>query len=67
MKNIGQILIYEPKVGATVDDVMQIFRILMFQTYPASLRTEENLTELYNKLPESAQRHFRIINKTDEL
>jgi len=66
-KEVGQILIYDPKKGASVDDIMQIFRILMFSTYPPELQTDENLTALYNKMPESARRHFRIVNKTDEL
>lgn len=59
-KRVEQELIFTPKPGATPDEVMQVLRLVMFQNYPEELRTRENLTTLFNKLPEQAQRHFEV-------
>jgi hypothetical protein len=59
-KRPDQILIFSPQKGATADEVMEILKLSMFQTYPAELKTNENLTTLYNQLSEGAQRHFTI-------
>lgn len=62
-KKINQVLIFSPQPNATADEIMEILKLFVFQTYPAELRTEENLTVLYNKLPKEAQRHFQLKDK----
>jgi hypothetical protein len=57
-----QLLIFAPQPNATSDEVMQILKLVLFQLYPEELRTQEQLTKLYNELPESAKRHFQIRN-----
>ena len=56
----NRIIIFEPKPGATPDEVMQVLRMFVFQTYPPELRTRENMLALFDKLPETAKRHFQI-------
>lgn len=56
----NKMIIFSPKPGATADEVMQILKLLMLQTYPPALRTQDNLFALYSKLPDSAKRHFKI-------
>ncbi len=63
MKNPNQVLIFSPQPNATADEVMEVLKLVMFQTYPAELRTEENLTTLFNKLPANVQRHFQVKDK----
>ena len=62
-KTPDQVLVFSPQPNATPDEVMQVMKLLMFQTYLAELKTEDNLTALYNKLPDNVQRHFQVKNK----
>lgn len=59
-KKVNQILIYSPKPDVTAQELSEILRLTMFNTYPPELRTSENLTAIFNQLPENAQRHFQI-------
>ena len=59
-KRIDQALIFSPKPNATPDEIMEILRLFVFQSYPPELRTQKNLTTLYNQLPENARRHFQV-------
>ena len=59
-KRVDQVLIFSPQPNATIDDVMQILKLFAFQTYPPELRTRENLTKLYNELPDGTKRHFQV-------
>ncbi len=56
----NRILIFEPKPGASADEVMQVLRMFVFQTYPPEIRTRENMLALFDSLPESAKRHFQV-------
>lgn len=62
-KKVNQVIIFSPQPEATTDELMQVLKIFAFQTYPPELRTEENLTTLFNTLPEGAQRHFQLKDK----
>ena len=62
-KKIGQELVYSPQPNATNDEIMEVMRLAFFTTYPPALRTEKILTDLFNKLPEGAQRHFKLKDK----
>lgn len=55
-----RILIYEPQPNATPDEAMQVLSMFVFQTYPPELRTRENMMALFDQLPPSAKRHFKI-------
>lgn len=59
-KTINQQLIYNPKSDITVQEIAEILRLLAFHTYPPELKTQENLTALFNQLPTEAQRHFEL-------
>ena len=63
MKKVDKVLIFDPKPGATPDEVMEILKLFTFQTYPQELKTKENMMALFNQLPESAKRHFNVIDK----
>jgi hypothetical protein len=65
-KRPNQVLVFSPQPNATADEVMEVLKLVMFQSYPAELRTEENLTALYNKLPTNVQRHFQVKDKNDK-
>ena len=54
-----KVLIFAPQPNSTADEVMQVLKLVMFQSYPIEHRTIEQLEALYNKLPGEAQRHFR--------
>lgn len=58
-----RILIFEPKPGATPDEVMEVLKLFTFQTYPKELKTRENMMALFDKLSENAKRHFNVINR----
>ena len=63
-----RILIFDPKPGATPDEVMEVLKLLSFQTYPAELKTRENMLTLFDTLPTGAKRHFQIKHREpDEL
>lgn len=55
-----RILIFEPKPKATADEVMEVLRLFVFQTYPPELRTRENMLGLFDKLSPGAKRHFQV-------
>ena len=63
MKKVDKVLIFDPKPGATPDEVMEILKLFTFQTYPQELKTKENMMALFNQLPESAKRHFNVIDR----
>jgi hypothetical protein len=63
MKTVDKILIFDPKPGATPDEVMEILKLFTFQTYPQELKTKENMMALFNQLSESAKRHFNVIDR----
>ncbi len=60
---IDRVLVFEPKSGATADEVMEVLKLFTFQTYPAELKTRENLRTLFDQLPENAKRHFNVIER----
>lgn len=62
MKRTEQVLIFEPQPNATADEVMEILKLSMFQTYPPELRTKENMMAIFNGLSAGAKRHFKIKN-----
>ena len=63
-----RILIFEPKPGATADEVMDVLKLFVFQTYPPELRTRDNMLGLFDKLPVGARRHFHVKHREpDEL
>ena len=64
MNTNDRILIFDPKSKATTDEVMQVLRMFVFQTYPPELRTKENMLALFDQLPSKAKRHFRVENPT---
>jgi hypothetical protein len=59
-KRVDQVLIYSPQDDNTPQELAEILRLVVFHTYPPELKTQENLTALFNKLPPNAQRHFQI-------
>ena len=60
---VNSVLIFDPKPGATADEAMEVLKLFTFQTYPTELKTRENLMTLFDQLPESAKRHFNVINR----
>jgi hypothetical protein len=63
-----RILIFDPKPGATPDEVMEVLKLFTFQTYPAELKTRENMLILFDSLPSGAKRHFQVKHgEPDEL
>ena len=64
----NRILIFDPKSGATPDEVMDVLKLFTFQTYPVELKTRENMLTLFDTLSPRAKRHFQIKQrKPDEL
>ena len=63
-----RILIFDPKPGATPDEVMDVLKLFTFQTYPAELKTRNNMLILFDSLPTRAKRHFQVKHREpDEL
>jgi hypothetical protein len=62
MKTDNRILIFDPKPNATADEVMEIMKLSMFQTYPPELRTRENMLDIFDNLSDKAKRHFKAHN-----
>jgi len=60
MKTDNRIIIFDPKPGASCDEVMQVLRMFVFQTYPPELRTKQNMLALFDQLPPEAKRHFAV-------
>ena len=60
MKQDNRILIFSPQPNATADEVMQVLAMFAFQTYPPELKTKENMLAIFDKLPQSAKRHFKV-------
>ncbi len=58
MKN--KALVFDPQPNPTNEEIMQILKLLMFQSYPPEVRTPDNLMLLFNKMPQSAKRHFQV-------
>jgi len=58
--NTDRILIFDPKPGATPDEVMEVLKLFTFQTYPTELKTKTNMLALFDQLPEGAKRHFQV-------
>lgn len=64
----NRILIFDPKPGATPDEVMEVLKLGMFQTYPTELKTHENMLVLFDQFSNNAKRHFQIKHReADEL
>ena len=64
----NRILIFDPKSGATSDEVMDVLKLFAFQSYPEQLKTRANMLTLFDALPTGAKRHFQIkYQKPDEL
>jgi hypothetical protein len=64
----NRILIFDPKPGATPDEVMDVLKLFTFQTYPAELKTRENMLTLFDTLSPRAKRHFQVKScEPDEL
>lgn len=66
MKKSNRILTFSPKPGATADEVMEVLKLFVFQTYPPEMRTKENMLALFDKLPEGAKRHFQVNDAMDD-
>ena len=66
MKKSNRILTFAPKPGATADEVMEVLKLFVFQTYPPEMRTKENMLALFDKLPDGAKRHFQINDTMDD-
>ena len=64
MKPDNRILIFDPQPNATPDQVMDVLKLFVFQSYPPELRTKEKLFEAYKALPRDAQRHFKLESPT---
>jgi hypothetical protein len=63
-----RILIFDPKPGATPDEVMEVLKLFAFQSYPDQLKTRDNMLILFDALPTGAKRHFQIKHREpDEL
>ena len=63
-----RILIFDPKPGATPDEVMEVLKLFTFQTYPEALKTRANMLALFDTLPTGAKRHFQVKHgEPDEL
>lgn len=60
MKPDNRILIFEPQPNASPDEVMQVLRMFVFQSYPPELRTKEKMLSLFDQLPPDAKRHFKV-------
>jgi hypothetical protein len=59
-KTVDQALVYAPKPDITTQELSEILRLVVFHTYPPEMKTQENLTALFNQLPTGAQRHFEL-------
>lgn len=66
MKKSNRILTFAPQKGATADEVMEVLKLFVFQTYPPEMRTKENMLALFDKLPENAKRHFQVNDVMDD-
>lgn len=53
-------LIYTPQENATPDEVMQVLKVFTVATLPDGIRTSEAMFQVYDSLPKTAQRHFKI-------
>ena len=63
-----RILIFDPKPGATPDEVMDVLKLFTFQSYPTELKTRDNMLILFDSLPPRAKRHFQVKHREpDEL
>jgi len=63
-----RILIFDPKSGATPDEVMDVLKLFTFQSYPNELKTRKNMLTLFDSLSPRAKRHFQIKHQEpDEL
>ena len=63
-----RILIFDPKPGATPDEVMDVLKLFTFQTYPTELKTRANMLTLFDTLSPRAKRHFQVKQREpDEL
>lgn len=61
-----RILIFDPKTGATPDEVMDVLKLFTFQTYPNELKTRENMLTLFDSLSPGAKRHFQIKHREQD-
>lgn len=63
-----RILIFEPKPGATPDEIMEVLKLVVFQSYPPELKTRDTMLGLFDQLSPSAKRHFEVKHRaSDEL
>jgi hypothetical protein len=63
-----RILIFDPKSGATPDEVMDVLKLFTFQSYPTELKTRDNMLTLFDSLSPRAKRHFQVKHREpDEL
>lgn len=53
-------LIYSPMPNATPDEVMQVLKVFTVGTLPDSVDKERVMFDVYNTLPDTAKRHFKI-------
>lgn len=64
----NRILVFDPKPGATPDEVMSVLKLFAFQSYPEQLKTRDNMLALFDTLTPKAKRHFQIkYREPDEL
>ncbi len=53
-------IIYAPQPNATADEVMQVLKIFTVTSLPDTIDKEKVMFSLYDTLPDSAKRHFKI-------
>jgi len=58
-------LIYSPQPNATPDEIMQVLKVFTVATLPGNIKTEKTLLGVYNSLPRSAKRHFKVNEEND--
>jgi hypothetical protein len=51
--------IYTPQPNASPDEVLQVLKMFTVMSLPPALQ-EEMYNNVYEKLPETAKRHFKV-------
>jgi hypothetical protein len=56
-------LVYKPKPDITLYELALVLKVFTYGTLPNELKTDTMLLNIYESLPEEAQRHFIIITE----
>lgn len=54
-------MVYSPQPNATPDEVMQVLKVFTVASLPDTVDKEQVMLNVYETLPDTAKRHFRII------